>query len=343
MLEEVARIYGYDNIPGKRLEDQLPPQLRNHALEEEEHILDILADAGLQEVVSYRLTSPEREARLQADPSAAGQEYVRLKNPITPERNVMRRSLLASVLDSIERNDRLAERLAFFEVGPIFIPSPDGDLPAEPRRLAIAMRGPREPSSWEQPEPEGNLDFFDLKGSVEILLDRLHLPDIRYEPTEDPRFHPGKAARVFCGSLELGVFGELHPVVISHYDLRSEAPIQAADFDLEALIELAPERWTLTPVPVFPPVLEDIAVVVGEDVPAGQVEETIRQAGGQLLAGLKLFDVFRGEQIGVGNKSLAYSLTYQAPDRTLTDAEAAQVRGKIVRRLEQELGAALRS
>ncbi len=343
VLEEVARIYGYDNIPALRLEDRLPPQRRNRALEEEQRIQDILSEAGLQEIVTYRLTSPEREARAWPDPTAADQPHVRLLNPITPERNVLRRSLLAAALDIVEHNDRQSERLAFFEVGPVFISSLQGDLPEEPRKLAIAMRGPRDPVSWERPASNPQLDFFDLKGVIEILVERLHLPEVRYTSVEDPRFHPGKAVSLFSGETQLGLFGEIHPVVKSHYDLRSEAPIQAAELDLDAIIALSPDRWTLEPVAVFPPVLEDIAVVVGEGVPAAQVEAIIRQAGGKLLAGVRLFDVFRGEQIGAGNKSLAYNLTYQAPDRTLTDAEAAQVRGKIVRRLEQEVGAHLRS
>ncbi|HEY3344186.1 MAG TPA: phenylalanine--tRNA ligase subunit beta [Anaerolineaceae bacterium] len=344
VLEEIARIYGYDNIPGTRLEDRLPPQRRYASLEEEERIRDILVDAGLQEIVSYRLTSPEREARTWPDPTAvAEQAYVRLKNPITPERNALRRSLLASVLDTLEHNDRQAARLAFFEVGPIFIPSPEGELPGEPRRLAVAMRGPHEPSGWEPAKDQDNLDFFDVKGVVETLVGRLHLPEVRFEPAEDPRFHPGKAARVFSGTVELGLFGELHPLVRGHYDLRSDAPIQAVDLDLEAILPLIPDRWTLVPAPVFPPVLEDIAVVVADDMPAARVEEAIRQAGGKLLAEVRLFDVFQGGQVGPGSKSLAYNLVYQAPDRTLTDAEAAQVRGKIIRRLEQDLGAHLRS
>jgi phenylalanyl-tRNA synthetase beta chain len=344
VLEEIARIYGYDNIPGTRLEDRLPPQSRNRLLEEADRVRDILVDTGLQEIVSYRLTSPEREARAWPDPAAVSdQAYVRLKNPITPERNALRRSLLASVLDSLEHNDRQSARLAFFEVGPIFIPSPEGELPAEPRRLAIAMRGPRETSAWEAAKDPDNLDFFDVKGVVETLVHRLHLPEVRYEPAEDPRFHPGKAARFFSGAVELGLFGELHPLVHTHYDLRSDAAIQAVDLDLDAIIPLIPDRWTLVPVPVFPPVLEDIAIVVPDDVPAARVEQTIWQAGGKLLAEVRLFDVFQGGQVAPGSKSLAYNLTYLAPDRTLTDAEAAQVRGKIIRRLEQDLGAHLRS
>ena len=157
-----------------------------------------------------------------------------------------------------------------------------------------------------------------------------------------PSYHPGKSAWLKSGDTVLGVFGELHPLVARRFDLGAN-PLLAAEIDLELLLPLIPSHYDLKPVPVFPPILEDIAIVVDEALPAGQVEELIRQAGGKLLSGVRLFDIFRGEQLGAGKKSLAYSLTYQAPDRTLTDTEAAQVRQRIVRRLEQEFGAKLRS
>ena len=341
-LEEVARIYGYERIPTTRLRDELPPQRRNAAYENRQRIQDLLAELGLQEVISYRLTSPEREARL--TPSQASRpesEYVALRNPITPERRVMRRSLLASVMDDLEHNDRLAERLAFYEIGPVFLPDEGHGLPEEPQRLAIALRGPRAEPYWDRRDAGGEVDFYDLKGIIASLLNELHIPEVSYLPAEDARFHPGKAAEVRSGTQALGVFGELHPLVKSHYDL-ARPPVQAADLDLELIEALIPERWDLQPVASFPPVLEDIAVIVDETLPAAKVEETIWSAGGRLLAEVRLFDVFHGGQIGAGKKSLAYSLTYQAPDRTLTDAEAAQTRGRIIRRLEQDLGAKLR-
>jgi phenylalanyl-tRNA synthetase beta chain len=143
------------------------------------------------------------------------------------------------------------------------------------------------------------------------------------------------------GGTPLGVFGELHPAVQANYDFVS--PVLAADFDLEAILASIPAGFDSRPVPEFPPVLEDIAVIVDESLPADRVETLIRQTGGKMLADVRLFDVFRGEQIGAGKKSLAYSLTYQSFDKTLTDADAAQVRNKIVKRLEQEFGAKLRS
>ena len=342
LVEEVARMYGYQNIPATRLRDVLPVQHGNRALELEEQIRDALVGLGLQEVISYRLTSPEREALVlpkNGQPAAA--EYVRLKNPMASDRVVMRRSLLSSVLDTLERNIRLRERLALFEIGPVFLPQAEGQLPEEPGRLAIAMSGLRQRPTWDLAS-KSNLDFFDLKGVIDAMLDMLHVVEASYAPAQHPSFHPGKCAQIVVGEHVLGVFGELHPLVKENYDFGG-APVLAADLDLSALTAVIPWRFESQNVPVHPPMLEDIAIIVDEELPAARVVEVIRQAGGKMLASARLFDVFRSEAIGAGKKSLAYSLTYQAPERTLTDSDAAQVRQKIIRRLEQELGAKLRS
>jgi phenylalanyl-tRNA synthetase beta chain len=186
------------------------------------------------------------------------------------------------------------------------------------------------------------MDFYDLKGFLQQMLDELQITGVRYEPAEHPSFHPGKCARIWSEDHLIGVFGELHPLVREHYDLP-EAPAVAAELDLATIIAITPERYEVKPVSPFPPVLEDLAVVVDEATPAQRVAEVIQMAGGRSVTNIRLFDIYRAEQIGEGKKSLAYSLTYQAADRTLTDQEAAQVRNKIVRRLEQELGAKLRS
>ena len=335
VLEEVARAYGYGRIPSTRMADELPPQLGNPPYEWEQHVRDLLAALGLQEVVSYRLTSVEAEARLLEE----AVEHVRVANPIAPERSVLRRSLLASVLDDLQHNARLAGSLAFFEVGPVFEPVP-GDLPVERRRLAIAMTGLREAGAWDQPRP-APMDFFDLKGRLEMFLDGLRYTGVSFEPARQPAYlHPGKAARVNVGGQPVGVMGELHPAVAERYGFGGSA-VLVADLDLEALEAAAPD-YALKAVPDFPPVLEDIALIVDEGVPAAQVEALIRQTGGRSVSEARLFDVYRGDQIGAGKKSLAYSLSYQAPDRTLTDAEAAAIRNRIVKRLQQELGASLR-
>ena len=334
VLEEVARIYGYDHIPTANMADALPPQVGNPIHEWEEHLRDILVALGLDEIVSYRLTSVEREARL-----GTADEHVRIANPIAPEKSAMRRSLLASVLDSLEHNVRLSESLAFFEIGPVFEPKKDG-LPDEPRRLAIALTGLRGTTSWDAKESP-TLDFYDLKGRLELLLSGLHYSDVSYTSANSVNYlHPGKAAEVKMNGESVGIFGELHPRVKERYEF-GPAPVLVAEFDLEALRSIAPTH-EVTPVPEFPPVLEDIAVIVDESVPASRVETLIRQTGGKSVTNVRLFDVYRGEQIGAGKKSLAYNLTYQALDKTMTDAEAAQIRNKIVKRLEQEVGAKLR-
>ncbi|MDH5507032.1 MAG: phenylalanine--tRNA ligase subunit beta, partial [Anaerolineae bacterium] len=341
LMEEVARIYGYENIPETRMADILPPQHNNPTLEFEETIRDRLTDLGLQEVITYRLTSPENEARRLApgtDPD--GKPYLELLNPISPERVVMRKSLLSSVLDIVERNARFRERIAIFEIGPVFLASEAGPLPDEQSRLVIALSGPRALPDWQHADI-APMDFFDLKGVVDSLLAALHLEDAQYEDAKHPAFHPGKTARIVVGDRQVAVLGELHPLVHQQYEL-SPAPLLAAAFNLDVLIELVPPRHEAHGVPSYPPVLEDLALVVDENIPAGKVSAMITQTGGQTLSAVNLFDVYRGEQVGAGKKSLAYSLTYQALDRTLTDKDVAKLRSKIVKRLEKELNAKLR-
>jgi len=334
VLEEVARVYGYDRIPPTTMADRLPPQLGNPIHEWEERLRDLLVTLGFNEVVTYRLTSVESEARL----GITG-DYVRIANPIAPERSVMRRSLVASVLDSLEHNNRLSESLAFFEIGSIFEPNKN-DLPNEPRKLAMALMGLREASAWDSKDSTA-FDFYDMKGRVELMLSGLRYTNISYSATDAIKYlHPGKAAQIKINDQVVGVFGELHPLVKEKYDL-GDALVLVAEFDLETLRALNP-TYSIRPVPEFPPVLEDIAVIVDESVAASHLEALIRQTGGKSVTNIRLFDVYRGDQIGAGKKSLAYSLAYQAADKTMTDAEAAAIRNKIVKRLEQELGAKLR-
>ncbi len=342
LAEEVARIYGYDRIPATYMAEELPEARVRRPIQVEKLVRQSLARLGLQEVINYRLTAPEREARLAAaQPEASLPTYITLKNPLSPERSVMRRSLLAAILDTLEKNARLRDRLALFEVGPVFLPVEGQALPDEAPRLAMAMTGQREIPAWDSPD-SAQLDFYDLKGVIEGLLESLHVGNAQYSPTDNPAFHPGKSAQVTVNGSVLGVFGELHPQVKARYDFLAPAVV-AAEFDLAALIDASASRYEIQPVPVFPPVLEDLALIVDESVLAADVEAAIRQGGGKLLTGVRLFDIFRGEQIGSGKKSLAYALSYQAPDHTLSPGEANQIRQRILRRVEQLVGAQLRS
>ena len=345
IIEEIARVFGYENIPSTRIADELPAQMGNPALENEERVRDLLVEQGLQEIISYRFTSPEREARrLPIDSPPDDKPYVRLSNPIAPDKAVLRHSLLASILDAAERNARLRERLALFEIGPVFLASESGDLPDEMHRVAILLAGPRTLRGW-QPADDSPMDFFDLKGMLANLFSSLRLPEMLFEPSDHPSFHPGKCARVTCNGSKIGVIGELHPQVRSRYDwpVSFRAPLLAADLDLETMLGLVPARVQTEAVPSLPAVLEDLAVVVDESVPAGLVAELIRKTGGKVVSEVRLFDVYRDEKIGAGRKSLAFGLTYQAVTKTFTDKDVAGMRTRILRRLEQELGAVLRS
>jgi phenylalanyl-tRNA synthetase beta chain len=256
------------------------------------------------------------------------------------------------VLEAAEKNVR-TESLALFEIGPIFEPNKN-DLPNESSRLALVMTGLRLAVAWDVKDSP-TLDFFDMKGRIELLLRCLHYTDVSYAPPalsgatagsavegRASYLHPGKAAEVKVNGQVVGVFGELHPLVKEKYELGA-SPVLVAEFDLDLLRAAEGPAYGIVPVADFPPVYEDIAVIVDESVAAARIEGLIRQTGGRSVSAVRLFDVYRGEQIGAGKKSLAYSLTYQALDKTLTDAEAAAIRHKIVKRLEQEVGAKLRS
>ncbi len=342
LLEEISRIYGFDIIPSHRLDQPLPPQHVNHELIMEEAVRDLLVNLGLQELFAYRITAPEREAR-RFPPGYAvpAEDYLEIQNPITVERRVMRRSILATMLEILEYNSNLDRRLALFEIGPIFLPIAGQILPDEKLMLSIGLTGLREYPAWGADEP-ALMDFYDLKGFIEGMMAGLHIDDIRYQAGEHPCLHPGKTAEIWIGETVVGVMGELHPLVKANYEMN-EAPVYVAELELAPILAAAQILFDVEAVPTYPPVLEDLAVVVDENVTAAEVEAVIRKGGGEYLKKLQLFDIYRGKQVGPGKKSLAFSLTYIAPDRTLTDKEVQKLRKRIVERLDQELDAVLRS
>ncbi len=345
LVEEVCRMYGYDRLPSVEMGDTLPPQRSNVRLEQEERVKDILVRQGLQEIISYRLTTPEREAKLL--PPGVGtppddRPYVTLANPITVDRVTMRHSVLASVLETVAANSRFKEHIALFEIGLIYLASEAGVLPDELARLAVAITGPRQKPFWQGDGEGSALDFFDLKGIVESLIEALHIDNFRVEAAGHPTFRPGRTARLLLGEKQLGMMGELHPLVVEAFDVRNEYPILGLELDLELLLAAIPDWYHIEEVTSYPAVLEDVALVVDRTVTASQVEEQIRLAGGFLLKNVVLFDVYEGKQVGLGKKSLAYHLTFQSPSKTLTDKDVKKQRQRIVQQLERNLGARLR-
>jgi phenylalanyl-tRNA synthetase beta chain len=352
LIEEVVRVYGYDRIPVTEMADRLPPQRSNRDLELEEEVRDILAGCGLQEVITYSLTNLEREAAL--DPTQTADDlpkdsYVSLSNPISQDRSVMRHSLLVTGLETAAANLRFRDRVEIFEVGKVFLLETGTELPAEPRRLSIVVTGPRSERHWLATEGPA-LDFFDLKGVVETLLARLHVTDAVFEPAEHPTFQQGRTARIRLADpgadsewgAPIGFMGELDPVVRDAFELPDRR-VAAAELDLDLLLARVPVAWFVEPISPYPAALQDLAVIVDEEVQAGAVQNLIAESGGFLLKDVRLFDVYRGDQVPEGRKSLAYALTFQAPDKTLRDAIVTKQVQRIVQRLKKELSAELRS
>ena len=342
LVEEVARVLGYDKLPATLLEEPLPPQRRNRPLELEERVRDILTGLGLTEVITYSLTSPESVAKLGLEGP-----FVELANPISRERRVLRRTLMNLLLETVALNRRHRDRVAIFEVGRVFLPeAPDAEgLPKEPRRLGLALAGRRHPLSWAAEPRDADFDFYDLKGVVEALLAHLGVSssgekDVRFEPVQHAPFHPGRAARLVVDGEPLGVLGEVHPAVAERFELKGR--VYLAELDLDALLTHAADERVYRPIPRFPGIRLDLAVVLDARVPAERVERLIRQHGTELLRRVALFDVYTGPPVPEGQRSLAYALFYQSDERTLTDEEAQAVHARVIEALRRELGAQVR-
>jgi phenylalanyl-tRNA synthetase beta chain len=347
LIEEVARITGYDAIPETMFQGRIPePSLDRQRVLEERSRLALVA-AGCQEVITYSLVHPSQAARLDLQapwPPRDGQggDLIAVANPMSVDQSALRQTLLGSLLEVARSNLRHRERVWCFELARVYLP-PLAPLPREPRRLAIALTGPRQPPTWAAPtEPA---DFFDLKGVVEQLLVALGVRGTSSRPTTHPSLQPGQTAELVIGppleARRLGVLGRLHPRVAERFDLEGRA-VLLAELEFDTLCELASDALTSTMLPRFPGLQLDLALVVDEAVTHEQVLEELRQAGGELLAEVRLFDVYRGASIPEGQKSLAYALTFRAPDRTLTDEDIAEHVQAIELHLAERLGARVR-
>lgn len=352
LTEEIARIYGLDKLPATLMNDEMAPAPGNPVLDFEEVAKDLLVNAGLSEIISYRMSTPAAEARLLAPGTAPDDRpYIEVVNPINPDRTVMRHTLAAGLLESLAGNVRHHDRVALFEVGSVYLQG-EGDAEVnkvasidEQPRLGLAMTGLRHGASWQTAGDKAQMGFFDLKGVTETLLDGLRVPGVSFAAIEHPMLQPGRAAAVLSNGRQIGMIGELHPRVREQLELTvpAEQPVLIADLDLAALRESAgAQEKQVRDVPRVPAVVEDLAIIVNDDVKAADVETAIRRAGGATLSAVTLFDVYRSEQIGAGKKSLAYTLTYQGADKTVSEADVEKLRNKIIRSVETQLGATVR-
>ena len=341
LVEEVCRIHGYDRIP--TLLPHAPLALSRVPLEEsgEHRIKRLLAAGGFQEVITYSFVDPVIQDLL--DPGGAA---LALANPMSSEQSVMRTSLLPGLVDALRVNaQRQQPGARLFELGYCFRPAgePDRDSP-EPARdgpeqvamLGGLLWGERTPESWHT-ETAG-VDFFDLKGAVEQLLDWTGAEGVSFEPSDDPVLHPGQRAAVFTGSTQVGRLGRLHPELEHRLDVGPG--VYVFELRRDAAQSYRPRKYTA--LSRMPSVRRDLALVVNEAVTAAEVRSTLADALGDTLVDLRLFDVYRGKSIDSNEKSVAVGLTFQHPSATLTEGDISGYVAKAVAALQSRLGARLR-
>jgi len=338
LVEEVLRIWGME-----RVEATLPAgRGRIGGLSAEQRwrrrIGETLRASGLNETMTYAFGDPGDLERL-GWVLAEDELQVDLTNPMSGEQSVLRRTLLPALLRSVSYNQRRGvPDVHLYEMGTVFWTSAGRKQPKERQVVAGVLAGSWGPSQWSEPGVE--LGFFDGKGIVETLADALGVDRLRVRPADLPWLQPGRAAEVLVGGEVIGWLGEVHPRVLGTFE--ADAPVTAFELAVPALVRAAREVRPYTDIPRFPAVSLDIAVVVPEDVTAERLEQAVRAAGGKLLEGARLFDVYRGAGVGEGKKSMAVQLTYRAPDRTLTADEVEQAHDRLVRKVLGALGGELR-
>ncbi|MEM7531053.1 MAG: phenylalanine--tRNA ligase subunit beta [Chloroflexota bacterium] len=359
IIEEVARIIGYEHVGMTLIDDVLPTQRRNVLQESEEAIRDILVSSGLQEIINHPLTTRENHGKLLVgEPAETGGrhimgEFIALTNPSVEDRYAMRRSMLVSALENLARNLRYSNRLTTFEVGRVYFPEEKADdaaqegrtgLPHEDRRLSLLMAGPQAASNYyNQNSDVPEMDFFDLKGVVEMLIAQLGFDTsiLQFKASPETQTFGPRCAEVWLGEENLGLMGEIHPQVRNAFDLPS-IRVNAAELRIEPLVK---PSWNLMPmqsISNYPPVVEDLSFEVSEAVTVRMVEEIMRGSGGKILADVELVDIYRGEQIDANSKSLSYRLTYQSIDHSLSEKEVTKTRKKIIRQVEHQTKGKLR-
>ena len=334
LIEEIARIYGYDRIDTSL--EAGGSLITNLAPEDEvmNRIKDILVGNGFLEVVTNNLVDPKKMEKLN---SQSG--FLRLRNPLSEEISVLRTSLIYNIIRVIEWNKKRKEsQIRIFELGQVYKPK-GKDLPTEKHKLCLALSGVREPLRWD--EEKKDVDFFDLKGAVESLLERLSLGRLKLIPYKNSIFIDSSSFKISIRDLNLGILGEISPDILEDFDIKDK--VFLCELDFEAIFKLIPERKLFSALPKFPPVERDIAIVVGDEVLIQELEEKIKEAGGELIESLSLFDLYRGGQIPKGKKSLAYAIRYRRKDRTLTDEEVEKVHQNIISQLKSSFDARLRS
>lgn len=325
--EEVARFFGYDKIPTTLLSGETTVGEKTPLQKTRDRINAALTAQGLYEICAYTFTSPSCFDKLNIPADSTLRNTVKITNPLGEDTSVMRTTMLSSMLEVLAYNHSHKNTDAgLFEIGKVYLPTGE-QLPDEREKIAIGL--------------SGEVDFFDLKGIIEALLDELRVEGAEFVPERDNMtFHPGRCAALEIGGKNAGVFGELHPDVLAAYGIG--AACYAAELDLKLILDAMCGRAKYKKLPRFPAAERDMALLADKGVAVAELEKTIRKAGGEILDSVTLFDVYEGAQIPEGKKSIAYAVRFRAQDRSLTNEEVNKVFNKIIKDLEYKNGAVLR-
>ena len=329
IAEEVGRLFGYNNIPTTTFRGAATEGGYTEAMKLENRAGSLCRSLGYSEILTYSFVSPSIFDQIRLPEDSSLRNAMRIQNPLGEDASIMRTVALPSMLAILARNNAYHnDAVKLYELAKVYLPKPGQILPDEPKHLVLGTYGEHE-------------DFFKMKGEIEAFLRGMNVPEARYTAEKhDPTFHPGRCARVSVGGVDLGCFGQIHPLVARSYGIDGE--IFAAELNFTALLSPQLPEKTYTPLPKYPAVTRDIAVVCDEAVTVAALSDCIRAAGGKLLRSVELFDIYRGKGIASGSKSAAFRLTLRADDRTLTDADSDGVVSAVLAALGKELNAKLR-
>ncbi|WP_243386101.1 phenylalanine--tRNA ligase subunit beta [Bacillus kexueae] len=334
LIEEVARLFGYDNIPTTLPQASQSPGMLTEYQKKRRRVRRYLEGAGLYQAITYSLTSEDKAGLFALEQS----EFTRLALPMSEDRSVLRLGLIPHLLEVTKYNNaRQIDSVALYEIGSVFV-SEGETKPSEKERLAGVVTGTWHEQLWQGEKKK--VDFFVVKGILEGLFETLNVTSsITFKQAKREGMHPGRTAEIYLGETFVGFVGQLHPTVQKDYDL-SETYVFELALDELLRYEVAPLVYEM--IPRYPSITRDIALVVDKAVSAGELQEVIVQAGGKLLKDVKVFDVYEGEHLDEGKKSVAFSLRYLDPERTLTDEEVSKAHQNVLTQVEEKFGATLR-
>ena len=328
IAEEVARFYGYNKIPCTLMRGETTRGGFSEQQRFDRAIGGAVRALGYDEIITYSFISPTYYDKIRMPKDSSLRNSLKILNPLGEDTSIMRTTTLPSMLEILTRNYNFRNKSArLYELGKIYLPREDG-LADEPKYLSLGAYG-------------DGVDFFSFKGSIETLLHELRITDVKYVAcTDNDSYHPGRCAKVYAGETYLGVFGQIHPLVAANYGMDTE--VYTAELSFDAMYEKRGDIPVYQPLPKFPAVTRDIAVVCDEAVTVGALEESIRRGAKGLLKDVSLFDIYRGPGVAIGKKSVAFNLVLRADDRSLTGEEADEDVQSILAALKADHNAVLR-